>query len=250
MSPSNPFVQRETARRYRQYRPDYSRHLASILTAAVGSARTALDVAAGTGISTAAVREVAAQTIAIDASPSMVAEADPAPGTAWVIAGAESLPFRASSFDLIAVGSALHWFHRDAFVDEAMRVAAATCCLVVHDHGFTGQMEGIDEFGDWIHHRYLRGYPKPSRGEKLAPGEDFGSFRFDSTHRYDHVVEVTRDALVGYLTTQSNLHTVMSTPQAAADVVGWLNEELDPFFQDMATRAIRFAGMATILYLA
>jgi SAM-dependent methyltransferase len=246
--PTNPFVVREGARRYRRYRPDYSPHLAAILADTVGSARTALDIAAGTGISTAAVRSVATQTVAIDASPSMVAEAEPRPDTAWVIAGAESLPFRSATFDLIAVGSALHWFHRDAFVGEATRVATDNCCLVVHDHGFTGQMEGIDDFGDWVHHRYLRGYPKPTRAEKLAPGSDLGPFRFDSTHRYDHVVEVTRDTLAGYLTTQSNLQAVMSSAQAAADVLGWLEKELNPFFLETTTRAIRFAGMATVLY--
>jgi len=243
----NPFVGHDAATRYRRYRPDYSRHLASILSDVGAQAHRALDVAAGTGISTAAIASVAREVIAVDASPSMIAQARDIPNASWIVAGAERLPIRSSTVDLISIGSALHWVHRDAFVSEAVRVATADAGLIVHDHGFTGQMDEMADFTTWVHQRYLRGYPAPARGEKLAPGSDLGPFRFVATHRYEQPVEVSRDTLAGYLTTQSNLQVVMTSRRAATAVLGWLQKELSPFFIDRDVRTVRFAGMATIL---
>ena len=243
----NPFVARDAARRYREYRPDYSAHLAAILERAVGRVTLALDVAAGTGISTLATSSVADVVVSVDASPAMVAYARTVPTARWLIGGAEALPFRDGAFDLITVGSALHWFHRDSFTAQAVRVARPGAYLVVHDHGFTGQMEDVGEFHDWIHHRYLRGYPSPPRGQKLAPGTDLGPFRFQATYRYEQPVVMTCDQLAGYLTTQSNLQVVMTSAPVVSDVVNWLEKEINPFFIDADERTVRFAGMATIL---
>ena len=131
---------------------------------------------------------------------------------------------------------------------EAERVTAADAALVVHDHGFTGQMADEPTFSDWIHHRYLHGYPAPARGEKLAPGTDLGAFRFVSTHRYEQSVEVTCDTLAGYLTTQSNLQVVMTSTRASADVLAWLEKELAPFFEETPIRTVTFAGLAVVLH--
>ncbi|MDJ0960078.1 MAG: class I SAM-dependent methyltransferase [Acidimicrobiia bacterium] len=246
----NPFMRRDAARRYAQYRPDYSPYLRSILEESGIQADRALDVAAGTGISTRAVSAVAGEVVALDASASMVAVARPIPNAMWLVASAEELPFRSGAFDLITVGSALHWLDREAFVAEAARVAVAGASLVLHENAFIGQMDDVPEFFDWIHHRYLRGYPAPPRGEKLAPGTDLGPFRFVATMRYEQSVEVGRDTLAGYLTTQSNLQVVMTTPQASNDVLLWLEKELNPFFLDAPTRTVHYAGLALVLRLS
>jgi ubiquinone/menaquinone biosynthesis C-methylase UbiE len=244
---SNPFMRTDAAERYAKYRPDFSPHLRRVIDSAGITAHRALDVAAGTGISTRAVAMVAHTVIAIDASPAMTAQAPRWDNVVRVIGSAEKLPLRDMSCDLTIVGSALHWFHRDAFVAQAARVATDDAYLVVHDHGFTGQMDDVPGFHEWIHHRYLRGYPAPPRGEKLAPGVDLGPFRFLTTERYEQTVEVTRDHLAGYLTTQSNLQVVMTSPQASTDVLHWLEKELNPFFESADHRTVRFAGMVTVL---
>jgi SAM-dependent methyltransferase len=243
----NPFLTRQAARRYAEFRPDFGDHLAAILHRCIGTVEHALDVGAGTGIATRAVVRIAGRTVAVDASAAMAAAGARTSAAAWSIAGAEQLPFRAATFDLVVVGSALHWFHRDAFVAEAARVTRDHAYLVIHDHGFTGVMDGVPEFADWMHHRYRRGYPAPPGGEKLAPGEDLGPFRFTSTHRYDQAVGVTRALLAGYLTTQSNLQVVMASPRAEAEVLRWLEEELGPYFLGAPTRVVHFAGMAATL---
>ncbi len=244
---SNPFMRTDAAARYAKYRPDYSPHLQRAIEASGIVSDRALDVAAGTGISTRAVAAVARHVVALDASVAMTAVAPRWPNVAHVIGSAERLPFVASTFDLLTVGSALHWFHREAFVRQAARVTTESGHLVIHDHGFTGQMDGVPEFHDWIHHRYLRGYPAPPRGEKLAPGVDLGPFRFVATERYEQPVTVTRDHLAGYLTTQSNLQVVMTSPQASADVMHWLEKELNPFFETAEQQTVQFAGMITVL---
>lgn len=243
----NPFMRRDAAERYARYRPDYSPHLRRALESAGISAHRALDVAAGTGISTRAVAAIADVVVTVDASEAMTAVAPRVANVVPLIAGAEALPFRDAVFDLITVGSALHWFHRDAFAAEATRVAIPGGHLVVHDHGFTGQMNEVAEFHDWIHRRYLRGYPAPPRGDKLAPGTDLGGFRAVATKRYEQAVTVTRDSLAGYLTTQSNLQVVMASRTAAADVLHWLEKELNPYFDSTPERTVNFAGVITLL---
>ncbi len=244
---NNPFMRADAAERYAKYRPDFSPHLQRAVESAGISSDRALDLAAGTGISTRAVAAVAQTVVALDASRAMTAFAPRRANVTHVIGSAEELPFRDATFDLLTVGSALHWFHRDPFVMQATRVTVAGAHLVVHDHGFTGQMADVPDFHDWIHRRYLRGYPSPPRGEKLAPGVDLGPFRFVTTMRYEQAVTVTCDSLAGYLTTQSTLQVVMTSPQASADILHWLEKELSPFFEAAGDRSVSFAGMATVL---
>jgi SAM-dependent methyltransferase len=244
---ANPFITPRAAQRYVEFRPDFADHLASILERHIGRVATAVDVGAGTGISTRAVARLARTTAAADASPEMAAAGGRASAACWVVASAERLPFRDAAFELVVVGSALHWFHREAFAAEAARVTRSNAYLVVHDHGFTGVMDDVPGFTGWMHHRYRRGYPAPPRGEKLAPGDDVGPFRFEATHRYDQAVTVTRASLAGYLTTQSNLQVVMTSPRAEARILQWLEQDLDPYFQDTPTRVVHFAGIASVL---
>jgi SAM-dependent methyltransferase len=114
--------------------------------AALGDARTVLNVGAGTGSYEPRDRQVVA------VEPSAVMRAQRAPGAAPAIAAsAEALPFADASFDAtMAVLTDHHWPDRAAGLRELGRVARRRAVLFTFDPAF------IDAF--WLTRDYLPGF--------------------------------------------------------------------------------------------
>ena len=116
--------------------------IAARIWAALGDARTVLNVGAGTGSYEPPDRDVTA------VEPSALMRAKRSPGAAFCLAGtAESLPFEDQSFDAaMAVSSAHHWADPIAGLREMRRVARR---VVV----FQGDTSDPDQF--WLTRDYL-----------------------------------------------------------------------------------------------
>ena len=108
-------------------RPDP--RIAARIEAALGDARTVVNVGAGTGSYEPPSRAVTA----VEPSAEMIAQR--APGAAPAVqAGAEELPFEDESFDAaMAVLTAHHWRDLDAGLAEMRRVASGRVVLVTFD---------------------------------------------------------------------------------------------------------------------
>ncbi len=103
--------------------------IAARIKAALGDARTVLNVGAGTGSYEPADREVTA----VEPSAEMIAQRSPDAAPA-VQASAESLPFEDDSFDAaLAVLTAHHWADLDAGLREMLRVARERIVIVTFD---------------------------------------------------------------------------------------------------------------------
>jgi SAM-dependent methyltransferase len=103
--------------------------IAARIEAALGDARTVLNVGAGTGSYEPADREV----MAVEPSAEMIAQRSPDAAPA-VQASAESLPFEDDSFDAaLAVLTAHHWADLDAGLTEMLRVARERIVIVTFD---------------------------------------------------------------------------------------------------------------------
>ena len=103
--------------------------IAARIEAALGSARTVLNVGAGSGSYEPADREVTA----VEPSAEMIAQR-PADSAPVVKASAESLPFDDDSFDAaLAVLTAHHWADLDAGLTEMQRVARERIVIVTFD---------------------------------------------------------------------------------------------------------------------
>jgi SAM-dependent methyltransferase len=116
----------------KQRRPDP--RIASAIDAAIGDARTVVNVGAGTG----SYEPVRCQVVAVE--PSAVMLAQRAPGSAPVVQGvAESLPFRDRSFDVaLAVLTIHHWSDQRRGLAECARVARRRVVLFTADPTSTG----------------------------------------------------------------------------------------------------------------
>jgi SAM-dependent methyltransferase len=234
----NPFVYRAGAQRYAGARPYYHPvviELAGAYLNLEGPVERALDVACGTGQSCMALRSLARRIVGADSSSEMLAEVPKDPAIEYVEAPAEQLPFPDECFDLITVSSAFHWFQRERFLGEANRLLPVAHWLVIYENNFQGgKMKGRPDFSEWFQTEYLARFPSPPRHGKPLDDEEAeaAGFRLANRQRYSNDVTFTKEGLVRYLATQSNIIAAAEEGAWSLDVVReWLLSSLETFFE-------------------
>lgn len=250
----NHFETESVAARYARGRPEFHAKIIESLCPPPGQRKfaAALDVGCGTGASTRPLTRIARRVIGLDPSMAMLAQAGRHPRRGFVAGRAEGLPFRTASFDLLTISSAFHWLDRERSLTEASRILGRPGQLVVYDIFITGRTEDGDEgIGPWLRDAFWRAYPLPPRssvdftaGEKVDPG-----FRCDVRDEYRISVEFTREGLVDYLVTLTNVIAAVEEGEEDIDEVRrWLLRQLAPFFHDTPSRRFAFEGPIWILH--
>ena len=115
------------AEAYARTRPPYSPEVIERAAQELGLTResTVLDLAAGTGNLTRALRDQFAQVIAVEPDAGMRAQFD-----GEVLAGtAEAIPLEDGSVDAVFVGEAFHWFEPAGALEEIRRVSSGLAIL-------------------------------------------------------------------------------------------------------------------------
>lgn len=151
----------------------------------------------------------------------------------YVRSAAESLPFVDKSFDLITVALAFHWFDRASFLSECSRLLSPGAWLVIYDNGFRGQMRQNALFERWILNVFLPRFPSPPRDRTPLTDSSARASGFEVVARetYNNSVRFTRDELVDYLMTQSNLIAAIEEgTESVATVRDWLMNSLRTYF--------------------
>lgn len=239
---NNLFANSEVATRYHGVRPVFHDEVMAWICEATGCIRfgRALDVGCGSGRSTVALAGIADKVIGVDSSEEMLAQArDSGTGTAasYVRGRAEELEFAAEEFELVTVGSALHWFRQDLFFAQCRRVLRKTGALVVYNDHFTTHMRSVVECKRWMRTRFAKRFPPPRRGmrdidERMA--EECG-FEIAQRGAFDHDVVFTRAELIRYLLTRSNtLAAIASGRETQESIADWLDAELAGIVPDGA----------------
>ena len=167
----------------------------------------ALDVACGTGHSTAALLSIAERVIGIDISFNMLANARSDERIRYVQAQAESIPIHSGVVPIVTTALAFHWFHRKQFLSEVRRILSDGGLLLVYNNGFTGIMREDPAFRKWSYEVYPEWFPTPPRdSHPLTSKEASGSgFVLIEAERYENEVHFSPETLVAYLTTQTNV---------------------------------------------
>jgi SAM-dependent methyltransferase len=113
----------EVAEPYASQRPDYPPGLYDGIERLVGSlaSQAVIDVGAGTGIASVALRERGAQVISIDPSAAMLRVLRAQGGGNVAVARGERLPIASASADAITYAQAWHWVDFDGAIGEAVR---------------------------------------------------------------------------------------------------------------------------------
>jgi SAM-dependent methyltransferase len=232
---ANPFRSHHAAERYAEGRPDVHAEFARRIGRRI-VARRILDLGCGTGLSTRALSKLA-PTVGLDVSRPMLAYGG------GVLGRAESLPFRAASFDLVAMGCMFHWCEPEQLLAETWRVLTSGGHLAVFDHYFAGAMKDEPRFAEW-HDGYRRRFAPPPRNPEFDPAHATGFVPIGS-ERFEHDIEWSQEELVRYLCTQSNV--LWAVERGAQGVDAALHEELRALYGARATARLTFAGRLDLL---
>lgn len=233
----NYFAPKDTAERYAKGRPYFHRNTIEKVKEFLKleeKFKIALDVACGTGLSTKALLDIAEKIYGTDTSEEMLKQAEQNNRIIYSISAAEKMEFADKKFDLISVCSGVHWFDIDKFLNESQRILINNGWLVIYDNFFISEMENVPEFNDWFFEIYLKRFPSPNRKDNYNwNDENINKFNFNFVFEdnFKNTVEFTKNDLITYFTTQSNISNYIEKEKGNyTEIENWLNKELTPFF--------------------
>lgn len=234
----NYFGQKTAAERYASGRPRFHSFVIEKIRkflAPEKSLKQALDVGCGTGLSSAALRNIAEKVIGVDVSAAMLDQAESARGIEYVLASAENLPFGAKTFDLITISQAIHWVDKERFFAEADRVLKPDSRVIAYDNYFQGQMRDQPKFNDWYKSEFLKKYPVPPRGRRVfdSKSEKPTDFVLEHEELNENTLKFSAKELVDYLVTITNvIAAVENGSEPLEDAYEWLINSIEPFFNN------------------
>lgn len=206
----------------------------------------ALDIACGTGLSTKALLDIAVNVYGTDVSEEMLKLALSPDKINYLIAPAENQPFSDNEFNLITVCSGVHWFNIDNFLVEANRLLNTNGWLVLYDNFFISEMQGVDSFSKWYPEVYLQKFPAPKRNNNYDWSNDHvlsKNFTLDKEEEFKNSISYTKEELILYFTTQSNITAITDSGELTySEVEEWLNNELTQFFTPDHIRTLNFGN--------
>lgn len=193
---------------YKSFRPHYPQALFDYLLSDLNEGSTILDCATGNGQAALNLGSKNTTVIATDISLAQMSQAPVASATHWVQSGAESLPLRDNSIQLITVAQALHWFDFDRFYAEAARVLVPGGRIVAWTYSL---LAICDQFGHevaevlrWFYRDIVGDYWPP---ERRWVDDEYRSIPFPFEHQQtpSFVINLSwdRHALLGYISSWS-----------------------------------------------
>ncbi len=244
----NYFDELSVAERYAKGRPYFhSKTIEKVKTyLASYPLNKVLDVACGTGLSSNALLDITDQVFATDISSEMLKFAKKNTEIYFKNAPAEKQPFLDQTFDLITVGSGVHWFNIDAFLGEAHRLLKKDAWLVLYDNFFISEMKDSPEFSNWFPDLYLEKFPSPPRDNHYNwTNEHINQLGFYLQEEcyFKNDISFSKKELILYFTTQSNITDAIRKGKTTyAEVENWLDLELSQFFDKYGRQRILTFG--------
>lgn len=219
------FQSESVAARYGKARPFFHPYVMKLVGEKLALAAPlpqALDVGCGTGQSSIALRSLAQQVLGLDNSPAMLQHALKEPGVSYQFGQAEKLPVSDETIDLVTVGQAFHWFHRQTFYLEAARVLRPQGHLVIYTHMLEHPCLSF----------FPQRYPSPYKFQPQIENEvSFFGFSTRANFPYAETLRLELKTTVDYLLTLSNVEAQLQS-RALADIEHELTQELAPHFRD------------------
>jgi ubiquinone/menaquinone biosynthesis C-methylase UbiE len=143
---------------YAKYRPSYPSPLFEFINDQVMQKTMAWDCATGNGQSAKELAKTFATVYATDISQKQIDNAYQLANIIYSIQPAEQTSFDNSSFDLVTVSQALHWFNFDKFYAEVRRVGKPGSWLSVWMYSLLRINPEIDKLVDSYHYEKMAGY--------------------------------------------------------------------------------------------
>ena len=227
------------AANYTKYREPYPKELFDFLVEQIPEgSNNILDLACGTGKSTEPLVGANLKVTGVDHDPEMIEEARKQAklknlNIDYRVSDVEHLPFPDSCFEVVTIGTALHFFVNDTAVSEIKRVLKPEGLLFAYWTLTTKEIPEEDEIPATIYRKY--NWTKvPSSLRDLAHISDFfkkAGLQRVSTKRIPITFNTTVEERVGLQTT-SGTYELLSK----ADKENFLNEVKDALTQKLGDR--------------
>lgn len=199
----NHFVVPWVGARYAKARPDVHQIVGREIASRTGPISRALDVGAGTGLSSRALLPYCEHVFGLDPAEGMLHAAARAPSLSYVRGKAEFLPFGTGSIQLVTIGCAYHWCDRDQLFGESARVLSQNGWLAIFDSEFTGLVE-TPALLKWLREDYWSQLPWCPRNPLFDPGSHLRPpFLLDHFVSLEVQVPMTADAIARLIATQA-----------------------------------------------
>ncbi len=211
MTERNHFAVPGVARRYAAGRPYVHDVVAREIIRHTGAVACAIDIGAGTGLSTRALLRCAERIVGVDPSIEMLGAAFTHPRVRYVAGTAECLPLADRSADLATMSAAYHWCDHDDVFAELERVVRPGGWIAIYD------VELVDVFESpsliaWLRNEYWAALPRcthfgafDSAAHLRAPF----ALVADTTERVE--LPMTPDESVSFVLSQASSINAVST---------------------------------------
>jgi SAM-dependent methyltransferase len=206
---------------YARFRPRYPEELFEALARLAPRRELAWDCGTGNGQAAGSLAKRFKTVIATDPSRKQLESAEPHPGVAYALCGAERAPVSDSTCDLVTAAQAFHWFDQPAFFREAKRVLRPGGAIAIWCYNLCHITPEVDAVVHELYEGILGPYWEPER-RQVEQGysqaefpfrkEELGSFEMRQKWELGH--------LVGYLGTWSSLHAYVRGNAGANPLVG------------------------------
>jgi SAM-dependent methyltransferase len=245
---ANPFATDDMAAGYATSRPEVHPRVLERVYQQLGRAGPfprALDVGCGAGVSTRALSGFAERSIGLEPAEAMLQWASKlAPSADFMVGGAEAIPLRARSVDLITAAGSLNYANLDRFFPEAARVLRPHGVLVVYDFSAGKSFRGEASLDEWSS-RFFTRYPPPvDEGRELSPAilaELQSGFRVDIHQQFEIGMILTPDFYLDYVMTETNVAAAVRRGVPHSEIRRWCGETLEPVWKG-ADREVLFRG--------
>ena len=191
---------------YAVYRPGYPKELFHFILQQVQQRNAAWDCATGNGQSAKELAPYFEKIFATDTSQKQLEHAYPLANIIYSQQPAERTNFPDSSFDLVTVSQALHWFRFEDFYREVKRVSRPDAWVAVWMYSLLRISPAIDTLIAHYHFDFLRDYWDK---ERKYVDDDYQNIPFPfneiKTPVFESTYYWTMDQLEGYFNTWSAL---------------------------------------------
>lgn len=216
---------------YAAFRPTYPKALYDFVLKQVKNRDVAWDCATGNGQVARDLAKYFEKVSATDSSAKQLENAVPSGNIQYSLASAERTSFPDSSFDLITVGQAIHWFDIPRFYEEVFRVARPGAVIAVWGYSLLSVNSAMDAIISGFYKNIIGSYWDPER--KLVD-EQYKTIPFPfqeiAAPEFTFSFQWTLAELQGYLTTWSAVQKYIKA--RGANPVEKLIEQVRPLWKN------------------
>ena len=174
----------------------------------------------------------AASVVGVDPVPAMVdAAASMDVGARFAVGAAESLPIANAAVDTISAAGSLNFVDLARFAAEAARVLTVDGVIAVYDFATGSRSAPVPELAP-VYEEFAARWPRPTGGRQVINPSVLaaGPFRMVAEDQFVVTLEMSADAYVDYLMTETNVSAAIATGEDGDAIRDWITARFASLF--------------------